>query len=146
MVKSPTSDNAIIKKALEAVAAIEEEAEKKKREQLATLEAALEAIKGRITELLHQEQQLLTAIERITGKPAAKKPRTPQGGAGELRQRVARWINDRPAGRFSAGEIKAEFPEINANVGLLLRPLLESGAIRKEGDKAATRYMAAAER
>src|ERR1035437_10160928 len=65
------ADNAIAKKALEAIQQIDKEAQAKKLAQLDELQAAKAAIHERINDMTHQMQQIDAAIAAILGKHAS---------------------------------------------------------------------------
>ena len=68
-VAAPLADNAIARKAIEAIQQIDKEAQERKLVQLESLRSAKAALHERINELTHQLQQIDNAIAAIRGKP-----------------------------------------------------------------------------
>lgn len=151
-VTSPNlADNAYARKALDAIAAIEQEAQKKKLEQVNILREALKNIDGRIGELQHQRQQVENAIEKIMGKPVAPVKTAKKRGRinhQELRNRVVNWLSSHPGVAYTAVQLHEEFPELEgfASIAAFLKQPIADGVIvvDKSGGNRNTRYSAQA--
>jgi hypothetical protein len=132
-VQKTAPENAIAKKALEAIKSIEKEAEEKKQAQLASLQEAKAAIHERINELTHQLQQVDQAVASITGRPA----KGPKGEGrtrrdwSDVRERVIRWMGGRAGQRFAAGDLIKEFPELDGQImTMFFRPAIQANKIK----------------
>jgi hypothetical protein len=146
MVKRATgpslSENAFAKKALEAIQQIEEDAKKKKTEQLVGLREALGNIEQRIDELGIQRQQVENAIAAITG--AAPKAKRGRSNHDELRTRLTRWLTSHSGQWYTSGELHREFAELEpiASIAAFLKNEIADGKIRvdKSGGNRNTKY------
>jgi hypothetical protein len=128
------ADNAIAKKALEAIQQIEKEAQAKKLAQLDELQSAKAAIHERINDMTHQLKQIDAAIAAILGKdaPAPKKQRDRRELA-DVRERVGRLMQGRKDQKFGAGELVKEFPELDGvGISMFLKPLIVAGQIKTD--------------
>lgn len=146
---SNLADNAYARKALDAIAAIEQEAQKRKLEQVNVLRDALKNIDQRISELQHQRQQVEDAIEKIMGKSAAPVKATKKRGRvnhQELRGRVVNWMSSHPGVVYTAVQLHEEFPELDgfASIAAFLKQPIADGVIivDKSGGNRNTRYSA----
>ncbi len=108
------ADNAIAKRALEAVQAIDREAQKKKLFQLQALEAAQQAIGVRIGEFQHQLVQLEEALAAIRpgAPPHRVQPLANRRDHDALRRQVKDWLQQRREERVAAGDIVQAFPAL----------------------------------
>lgn len=138
-------ENAFAKKALESLREIEEEAARKKTEQLEGLREALGNIDARIQELQGQQQQVQDAIGRITGKAPLERRR--RANHDELRARVLRWLSGHAGTWYHANDLQREFPELQemASVSIFLKAAIGEGVVKvdKSGGNRNTRYSAA---
>lgn len=146
-----STDNAIAKKALEAIAAIDAEASRKKAEQVGGLQDALRAIDARMAELKGQRQQVEEALEKIAGKKVlakARGPRIPRQDYQELRERLVRWMKSHAPQTYTAKELQREFPELKTfpSLVMFLKKQIEQGLVTvdKSGGPINTKYAAAA--
>lgn len=133
MVKSP-APNTAVRKALDAITAIEAEARRKKMEQLDGLREALRNIDQRIDELAHQRQQVEFAITKITGKiPETPPPRRSRKNSGndDLPERVVRWLESRAGEWFTSSQLQAEFVELKdlPSIAAFLKNPIEGGVV-----------------
>jgi seryl-tRNA synthetase len=140
---SGVSENAYAKKALEAIQSIEEEAERKKREQLDTLREALSSIDARIGELEQQKSQVTTAIEKISGK-APSSGRRVRRNLDDVRDRLVRWLGARSGEKFDSPRLQKEFPELKSipSIAAFLKKPIDEGAVamEREGGPRSARY------
>jgi DNA repair exonuclease SbcCD ATPase subunit len=140
---SQAADNAFAKKALEAISQIEEEAQRKKSEQLEGLREALKNIQQRINDLEHQRTQVEEAIGRITGRAPAPARRT-RSNHDELRGRILRWLGGHAGEWFTAGDLQREFPELEkvTSVAMFLKKPVSEGQVKvdKSGGNRNTKY------
>jgi chromosome segregation ATPase len=124
------SDNAIARRAIDEIERIDKAAADKKREQLATLQEAIEAIDTRIGELQGQRRQIEAAIASITGK-AVRGPRRNRSDLDEVRERVARWMAGHPGEKFKSSDIEREFPELAGTpISTFLKSLIKDGRVQ----------------
>ena len=124
----PPAENALARKALDAIAQIEAEAQKKKEAQLEELRKAKDAIRQRQVELARQEEQIDAAIARVTGR--ATKTNGPKRNLTELRDRVVRWLSAHSGTGYSGEQMVQEFPELKGTaVSTILKPAIEAGQI-----------------
>lgn len=129
------ADNAIAKKALEAIEQIDREAQAKKLAQVEELRAAKAAVHERINELTHQLHQLDAAITAILGKGQAAAPRKKRErrDLADVRDRVGRWLQSKKDQKFGAGDLVKEFPELDGvGISIFLKPLIEAGQIKTD--------------
>ncbi len=136
------SDNAIARKALEAIREIEQDAKAKKLGQLDTLQTAKAAIVQRVEELNRQLEQIQQAVSAITGKQAPKERRA-RRDLTEERERIGRWMVGRRGEKFGAGDLVREFPELEGTpMSIFLKPLVESGKVKTDatGGMKRTKY------
>lgn len=144
---SSPADNAFARKALEAISQIEEEAQRKKSEQLESLREAMGNIQQRITDLEHQRTQVQEAIGRITGKSAAAPTRRPRSNHDELRSRLLRWLAGHPSEWFTSSDLQREFPELQkiTSVAMFLKKPIGDGNVKvdKTGGNRNTKYASA---
>jgi hypothetical protein len=132
----PLTDNALAKQVLEAIDQIEHEAKQKKQVQAESLNKARDSITERIGELNHQLTQIDKALAAITGRPTREHVKKERRDLGEIRERVGRWMEGHKGPKFSAGDLQAEFPELEgASVSTCLKPLVESGKIRTDASQ-----------
>ena len=138
------ADNAIARDALEAIQKIEEEAKKKKLVQRESLEQTRTTILDRIKELNHQLAQVDGALAMIDGKkPAQLKPvsgieKKPRRDWEQVRDRVLRWMEERPDQKFHARDLVNAFPELEGQqVSLFLKPLRDILKIRTDKSEGA---------
>ena len=123
-------DNALAKKALEAIQEIERDAQVRKLQQLESLKSAKAALLERMNELNHQLGQLDKAISAVTGSPAPTREKRARRNLDEVRDRVGRWMEGHRAQKFSAGDLAREFPELDGvAVSIFMKPLIEDGKI-----------------
>ena len=140
-------DNAIARKALEAIQQIDKEAQAKKLAQLNELRSAKAAIHERINELSHQLKQLDAAIAAIGGKAASAAPKAKRErrDLSEVRERVGRWLQGRKGQKFGSADLVKEFPELDGvGVSMFLKPLLEAGQVKSDASEGRlkTKYFA----
>jgi hypothetical protein len=144
---SQAADNAFAKKALEAISQIEEEAQRKKSEQLEGLRDALGNIQQRIDDLEHQRTQVLEAIGRITGKSPGTPTRRPRSNHDELRARLLRWLAGHPGEWYTSTDLQREFPELEkvTSVAMFLKKPITEGSVKvdKTGGNRNTKYATA---
>lgn len=140
-VGAASSENAFAKKALEAIQQIEEEATRRKTEQLAGLQQALQNIHDRINDLGAQREQVEAAIAAITGKPATRRSRT---NYDDVRRRLLRWLSSHSGEWYTSGDLHKEFPELEsvASIAAFLKNEIAEGKIRidKSGGNRNTKY------
>jgi hypothetical protein len=140
-VETAPAENAYAKKALEAIRQIEEEASRKKTEQLTGLRQALQNIEDRISELTTQREQVETAMVAISGRAPVRRPRSNHD---DLRRRVLRWLGSHSGQWYTAGDLHREFPELQqiASIAAFLKNELAEGRVRidKTGGNRNTRY------
>jgi hypothetical protein len=127
-------ENAFAKKALEAIAQIEREAEQRKHEQLESLREAKAAVIERLNELNQQLGQLDKAIGAITGRPVKAPGEVRQRRDwSDVRERVVRWMGGRSGQKFGAGDLIREFPELDGQVmSVFLRGPIEDGNVKTD--------------
>ena len=133
--KMPISlpDNALAKKALEAILQIDKDAQSKKLEQLESLKSAKAAIIERINELNHQLAQIDKAISAVTGSPAPSREKRVRRNLDEVRERVGRWMEGHKGEKFVAGDLVKEFPELEGvAVSIFMKPLIESKKVQTD--------------
>ena len=127
------AENALARKALEAVQLIEREAQEKKMAQLESLQAAKAAINDRLNELNSQLEQIEEAMTAITGEEAPPREKRSRRKLDETRERVIRWLQGHANERLSAGDLSREFPELQgATISVFLKPLLKSGQLQRD--------------
>jgi hypothetical protein len=140
-VEAAPAENAYAKKAFEAIRQIEEEASRKKTEQLTSLRQALQNIEDRISESTGQREQVEQAIATISGKPAGRRPRT---NYDDVRRRLLRWLGSHAGEWYTAGDLRHEFPELAqvASIAVFLKSELAEGKVRidKTGGNRNTKY------
>jgi len=130
--------------ALEEIAAIEAEAERKKAAPLVTLQAAREKILARQHELQIQLSQIDAAIATIAGPSAMVPSRRKREDLSDLRARIVRWMQARAGETFAAPDLVAHFPELaGRSVATVLKLAVKAGAITTAGDRRRLRYSAA---
>jgi hypothetical protein len=143
MVKS-NPDSAVAAKVLEALSAIDAEANRKKAEQVTGLRTALAAINSRIHELERQRDQVEQAIGQISGRKILMQGRRPRDYLDELRERVVRWLISHPGKTYTARELHSEFPELKPFPSLVtfFKKAIAKGliAVDKSGGPVRTRY------
>ncbi len=146
---SAPADNAFARKALEAITQIEEEAQRRKGEQLDSLREALGNIQQRMDDLDHQRGQVEEAISRITGKSAAAPTRRPRSNHDELRSRLLRWLAGHPNQWYTASDLQREFSELEniTSIAMFLKKSITDGLVKvdKTGGNRNTKYAAADE-
>ena len=146
VVVSP-ADNAIAKKALEAIQQIDKEAQAKKLAQLDELQSAKAAIHERLNDMTHQLQQIDGAIATILGQhDSAPKKQRDRRELGDVRERVGRWLQGRKGQKFGAGDLVKEFPELDGvGISMFLKPLIGAGQIKTDVSEGIrrTKYFAA---
>lgn len=140
-------ENVFAKKALEAVAAIDRDAHKKKMEQVATLNEAMSKIDERLAEMQHQKQEVQDALDAILGTShQAKNKKHGRGDYENLRDRVTRWLSTHSGTSYTTCELQAEFPELKPlnSVATFLKKPIEQGVILidRSGGNRNTRYSA----
>ncbi len=124
----PMAENALARKALDAIAQIEADAQKRKEAQLDELRKAKEAIRQRLAELTRQEEQIDSAIARVTGKTA--RTSGPKRNLTEVRDRVVRWLSSHAGTPYTGEQMVQEFPELKGTaVSTILKPAIEAGQI-----------------
>lgn len=124
----PVAENALARKALEAIAQIDAEAQKKKEAQLDELRQAKEAIRERMEELARQEGQIDAAIGHVTGKHA--RVAGPKRNLSEIRDRVVRWLSAHAGTPYTGEKMVQEFPEMKGTaVSIILKPAIDGGQI-----------------
>jgi hypothetical protein len=125
-------DNALAKQAIDAIRAIDREAQEKRLQQLEQLKAAKASIIERVNELHHQLAQIDKAMEAITGQPAVRE-KSERRNLKEVRERVERWMDGHKGEKYGAGDLAKEFPELEGvSISLFLKPLVESGKIHTD--------------
>jgi hypothetical protein len=138
-------DNAYARKALESLRQIEEEAARKKAQQVEVLREAIGNIDQKLGDLRLQRHEIEQAIAGITGKaPAGRRPRSDHS---ELRGRVLRWLSGHPGSWYTASELQREFSELEqVAVSMFLKSAVEEGKVKvdKSGGNRNTKYSAAA--
>jgi hypothetical protein len=128
-----SSDNALARQTMEAIAKIDREAQQKKRAQGEALLKARDSILGRIDELNHQLAQIDKAMTAITGKAAPAQSKHARRDFNDVRERIGRWLEARHGEKFGAGDLVREFPELEgAAVSYVLKPLVEGGQVRTD--------------
>ena len=151
MSKSPTAakpaENALARQALDKIKQIDRDATAAKGQQLQLLSQAKDAIQARISELLHQQEEIDDAIACITGKKTekGKKERRKRADLSEVRARVVRWLQTHKGTRYSATQLLQEFPELaegGIKVSLLLKSPVENKELNTEGQRAGLTYAA----
>jgi hypothetical protein len=126
-------DNALAKQALDSIKQIEREAQDKKMAQLEVLKGARATIMERVTELNHQLAQIDKTMEAITGTPAPSHERRERRNLEEIRERVGRWMEGHRGEKFAAGQLAAEFPELDGvAISIFLKPLVEAGKVHTD--------------
>lgn len=126
-------DNALAKQALDTIKQIEREAQDKKLEQLDMLKSARATIMERVTELNHQLAQIDKTMSAITGQAAPSGEKRERRNLEEIRERVSRWMDGHRGEKFAAGQLAAEFPELEGvAISIFLKPLIESGKVQSD--------------
>jgi hypothetical protein len=133
---SSAPDHTVARQALEAVAQIDQDAQKKKHAQVEGLRESRRAILGQLKDVQRQVAEIDAILAAITGQPAAAPARAGRRDLSDVRERMGRWLEARPGEKFNAGALAREFPELgNTAVSYLLKPLVEAGRIQTDASE-----------
>ena len=133
-------DNALAKQALDTIKQIEREAQDKKLAQLEMLKSARATIMERVEELNHQLAQIDKTMSAITGQPAPTGEKRERRNLEEIRERVSRWMEGHRGEKYAAGQLAAEFPELDGvAISIFLRPLVEAGKVQTDASEGVRR-------
>ena len=130
------ADNAIAKKAMEAVAQIDADAKEKKLAQLESLQAARAALLQRRSDIDTQLGQIAKGISAVTGQPSSPRPtgeKRTRRNLDELRDRVGRWMEAHKGQKYSAGDLAKEFAELESTpISYFMKLLVDEGKVKTD--------------
>jgi len=134
------ASNSIVSEALERLRQIDQDTQAKRQSELKGLAEARAKLAERIEELNAQMQMVDAAIEQISGRKTNHAPRA-RSDFQSFRPRLINWLQNHKGVKYSSTDLIREFPELSGKqVSNVIKPLLESGELLKEGIRNGTVY------